>query len=271
MPDNFFFVLSLKTFFNRTVCHIFCCLLLSGCKRNTTKSCKHTINADENDSLGQRNMLRGTIGDKILETEYTLRKQLRIRRRKNRFCGEVQLGSTFETSNGFFELFSGNANESMDQKDYVLDVVSVDINSSLIHAFLANETRRQTIIANYFLPLENIGHYSVLGFEDFNDSDDDTFVDLDLFVRFNWTIQSDNASTAFQTFLNQNQAKIFAVKNASLKCVFINTDEGSYSDSGCQSHFTSDFTHISCECDHATIFTIILSVSVINVPFTVEV
>ena len=273
--------------FSQQFVNIFCCLLLSGCERITTKLSKLMINVDENNSLGQRNMLRRTVIDKIMEAECTLRKQLRRRRRKESFCTKVQPGSrfqtpnafftklqpgsTFETSNAFFELVPRNANESMNPKDYVLDVVSVNINSSLIDVFLANETRRQTIITNHFLRLEKIGHYSVLGFEDFNDGDDDMFVDLNLSVRFNWTIQPDNASTAFRTFLNQNQAKIFAVKSASLKCVFINIDEGSYSDSGCQSNSTSDFRHISCECDHATVFTIILSVSVINVPFTVEV
>ena len=254
------------------VCCIFILLnslLLSEYEKNVKKnSCKWIVNVGGNTYSSWGKLDRKKISEKVLETECNLRKKLR----NKRFCSETK--QTFQCKNNRSNVsFKLNTIDeaTRDSENYVLDVVAVDINSNFINVFLVNETTEQSVVTNHSLPMKNVGHYSVLGFDNFNDTDDDVFLDLNFSVRFNWTIQSAMASTAFRTFLNQNEAKIFAVKSASLKCVFINTDEGSYSDSGCRSTFTPDFRHISCECDHATIFTIILSVSVITVPFTVEV
>ena len=136
-----------------------------------------------------------------------------------------------------------------------------------------NKTTQETdVISTTILPLQNGRFYSVLGFEDFdNDSDNDIYVDLNLNVGANWTFPSKVPHQTLQSFLNDTNLSSSAIKSAHLKCVFIDTDESSLSDVGCKSFSSPDLSHVTCVCNHTTVFTIILSGSVEQVPYPVQV
>ena len=146
--------------------------------------------------------------------------------------------------------------------------LNIDVTDSL-----SNQSSQKTdLIFTSTLPLQNVKLYSVLGFGQFDaTSDDDVFVDLNLQVGGNWTISSLITKQAIQTFLSDNQLSSSAIKNATLRCVFIDIDTNSYSEEGCESVSSPDLNQVFCNCSHATVFTIVLSVSVKKVPYDVQV
>ena len=200
----------------------------------------------------------------------------RIRLRDGRFCNRFKPSNFFrfcdKASNVSFHVDTLDQANNLNNST-VIGVIPFDINSSLVSSLFINKTTQQTdVISTTILPLQNGRFYSVLGFEDFdNDSDNDIYVDLDLHVGANWTFPTKVPNQTLQSFLNNTNLRASAIKGAQLKCTFIDTNESSLSDEGCESVSSPDLSQVTCICNHATVFTIVLSVSVKQVPYSVQV
>ena len=200
----------------------------------------------------------------------------RIRLKHGRFCNCLKSSNFFkfcdEVSNVSFHVNTSDQTTSSNDST-VIGVTPFDINASLVTYLFMNKTTQETdVISTTILPLQNRRFYSVLGFEDFdNDSGNDIYVDLDLHVGANWTFPTKVPIQTLQSFLNNTNLSSSAIKGAHLKCVFIDTNESSLSDEGCESVSSPDLSHVTCICNHATVFTIVLSVSVEQVPYSVQV
>ena len=111
--------------------------------------------------------------------------------------------------------------------------------------------------------------YSVLGFD--KKTRESIIENLEVQITL-----KENASNAQQKIWDLMQTKklegkqVFA-NQASLKCVFINTTTEMLSDYGCQSNSSQSLSQINCICNHTTVFTIVLSVSLKTVPYGVKV
>ena len=210
-----------------------------------------------------------------MEAECHFRKRLK----KNRDCKTGPRNILPQSNVQHFAFNDNNATRAAFRLDlldpqrstnFLLGVIPLDID---VTDSLSNQSSQETdLIFTSTLPLQNVKFYSVLGFDQFDaNSDDDVFVDLDLQVSENWTINSSITKQAIQTFLSDNQLSSSAIKNATLRCVFIDIDTNSYSEEGCESVSSPDLNQVFCNCSHATIFTIVLSVSVKKVPYAVQV
>ena len=216
-----------------------------------------------------------TIAEKILEAECHFRKRLKKKRdcengpRKVPPKRNVQ-HFVFNDNNATRAAFRLDLLDPQRPTNFLLGVIPLDID---ITASLSNQSSQETdLIFTSTLPLQNVKFYSVLGFDQFDaTSDDDVFVDLGLQVGGNWTISSLITKQTIQTFLSDNHLSSSAIKNATLKCVFIDIDTNSYSEEGCESVSSPDLNQVFCNCSHATVFTIVLSVSVKKVPYAVQV
>ena len=210
-----------------------------------------------------------------MEAECHFRKRLK----KNRDCKTGPRNILPQSNVQHFAFNDNNATRAAFRLDlldpqrstnFLLGVIPLDID---VTDSLSNQSSQETdLIFTSTLPLQNVKFYSVLGFDQFDaNSDDDVFVDLDLQVSENWTINSSITKQAIQTFLSDNQLSSSVIKNATLRCVFIDIDTNSYSEEGCESVSSPDLNQVFCNCSHATIFTIVLSVSVKKVPYAVQV
>ena len=214
-----------------------------------------------------------------MEAECLFRKRLK----KDRDCKTGAISSiTLPVQQNNAQLFVFNDNNAssaafrlqtlvpQQTTNFFLGVIPLDID---VTDSLSNQSSQKTdLIFTSTLPLQNVKLYSVLGFGQFDaTSDDDVFVDLNLQVGGNWTISSLITKQAIQTFLSDNQLSSSAIKNAILRCVFIDIDTNSYSEEGCESVSSPDLNQVFCNCSHATVFTIVLSVSVKKVPYDVQV
>ena len=174
-----------------------------------------------------------------------------------------------EQSNTTFNLNPSNPNKI---NNYILEVIPMDINAKFIPSLLPKPTHQQRyLVSTTKLYMKNLNFYCVLGFQYFEDCDNNDFVDLDLHVAGDWIINSQQSNETLQAYLRDNNISAFAIKNVALTCVFIDTNTNSLSAEGCKSFFSADLSQVSCRCNHATVFTIVLSVSVKTVPYAVQV
>ena len=174
-----------------------------------------------------------------------------------------------EQSNTTFNLNPSNPNKI---NNYILDVIPMDINAKFISGLLPKPTHQQRyLLSTTKLYVKNLYFYCVLGFQYFEDHDKNDFVDLDLHVAGDWIINSQQSNETLQAYLRDNNISAFAIKNVALTCVFVDTNTNSLSAEGCKSFSTPDLSQVSCRCNHATVFTIVLSVSVKTVPYALQV
>ena len=167
----------------------------------------------------------------------------------------------------FSVIFNNYFNDSF--KDSVVDVVSLILSSKNLSSLLRNKITQDNGMQTLFeFPSPNTTLYSVLGF------DYDTEQNLNLSVQFNKTFTDFQiVSEKIQAIKNNNlkEQKTTYIQNVSLECVFVDTKSNIFSSDGCRSKFSSFSNNITCDCNHATMFTIILSVSLTTVPQSVQV
>ena len=150
-----------------------------------------------------------------------------------------------------------------------MDVVPLILSSENLTSLLPNNITQENGIQTLYKFLSpNTTFYSVFGF------DYDTKQNLNLSVQFNKTFtDSQVVSETVQAITNTNlkEQKTTYVQNVSLICVFVDTKNNVFSENGCKSKFSTFSNNITCDCNHATMFTIILSVSLTTVPKSVQV
>ena len=153
--------------------------------------------------------------------------------------------------------------------DPLVDVVPLILSSENLSLLLPNNIIQENGIQTLFKFISpNTTFYSVFGF------DYDTDQNLNLSVQFNETFTDNQVvSETVQAIKNTNlkEQETTYIQNVSLICVFVDTTKDGFSDNGCESKFSSFSNNITCDCNHATVFTIILSVSLTTVPKSVQV
>ena len=127
----------------------------------------------------------------------------------------------------------------------------------------------ETASFNQKFAYKNIRFYSVLGIQKLDDVNG--FVDIDLNVSSDWIISSQRSGESLQAYLNENVINVSAIEDVTLTCVLIDTNTSSLSAKCCESFPSTDLSQVSCSCNHATVFTIVLSVSARTVPYEVQV
>lgn len=88
-------------------------------------------------------------------------------------------------------------------------------------------------------------------------------------VNFTYTIKEPKA--VFEKIASLSNEKRTYVQQASLKCVFIDSKSGTFSEEGCTSLFSPDFKNVTCTCNHATVFVLLLSLILFTIPEVVQV
>ena len=98
---------------------------------------------------------------------------------------------------------------------------------------------------------------------------------VDTTVEFKWCFDPTYIRQAIHTTLEQKRVELGNAKviNFSLQCVFVNVTTKEFSDNGCRSFFIlqDQYSQLNCKCDHATVFTIMLTASLKTVPYSVKV
>ena len=186
-------------------------------------------------------------------------------------CFPKKIGKKKQRFKRFRTTFSVELNNYFNDsfEDPVVDVVSLILSSENLSPLLRNNITQDNGIQTLFKFLSpNTTLYSVFGF------DYDTDQNLNLSVQFNKTLtDSKVVSETIQAIKNTNlkEQKTTYIQNVSLECVFVDTKNNMFSSYGCRSKFSSFSNNITCDCNHATMFTIILSVSLTTVPKRVQV
>ena len=172
-----------------------------------------------------------------------------------------------EESNATFQLFYlyyANSSEP------ISGVIPLDISSNLTMELSRKpKIQQRQLVSTKNLHIKNIRFYSVLGIQKLDDVNG--FVDIDLNVSSDWIISSQRSGKTLQAYLDENDINVSAIKDVNLSCSFIDTNTSSLSTKGCESFPSPDLSQASCSCNHATTFTIVLSVSVRTVPHEVQV
>ena len=186
-------------------------------------------------------------------------------------CFPKKIGKKKQRFKRFRTTFSVELNNYFNDsfEDPIVDVVSLILSSENLSPLLRNNITKDNGIQTLFKFLSpNTTLYSVFGF------DYDTDQNLNLSVQFNKTLtDSKVVSETIQAIKNTNlkEQKTTYIQNVSLECVFVDTKNNMFSSDGCRSKFSSFSNNITCDCNHATMFTIILSVSLTTVPKSVQV
>ena len=223
----------------------------------------------------------------VEELEAEIIKEMRNSHFKSKFCNKIDsfnfsksINSSFCNNNNkrrewrfkrnrttLSVIFNNYFNDSF--KDPVVDVVSLILSSENLNSLLRNNITQDNGMQTLFeFPSPNTTFHSVLGF------DYDTEQNLNLSVQFNKTFTDFQiVSETIQAIKNTNlkEQKTIYIQNVSLECVFVDTKNNMFSSYGCRSKFSSFSNNITCDCNHATMFTIILSVSLTTVPQSVQV
>lgn len=194
--------------------------------------------------------------------------------RHGRFCQTVLnktqsasiLETHYETENSVLDL-QVKLNESFND-DVILNSEVFDMPSNETSFLLPNIThfslRKEQLSRQIF---SNQTYFDVLGFDSFTDQP--AKIDVEFSFSINDTEKLYKKIQSIEYLMTVKERA--SIDKASLRCVFIDEEERVFSDRGCTSQSSPDLKNVTCKCNHATIFTIILSITLSVVPQSVQV